>query len=89
MSVWIEEFANSSLEEVIERQAENRAWSKDLRLRNTSLVTSRLAKLINQADYVDARKFIQQDTAECQRRGILLHRQITRCRGLAFDMNRV
>jgi hypothetical protein len=72
MSAWSEEFANSGPDEVVERQAENRAWSKDLRLRNKSLVASRLAKLISQDDYADARKLIQQDTTECQRRGVIL-----------------
>ena len=56
MSNWREDFSTCTLEEVLGLKAENRAWSKQLRLKNTSLVNSRLANDITQADYQENRK---------------------------------
>ena len=76
MSVWCEDFATFRLEEVLRWQAENRAWSKELRQRNAALVNSRLAKLISQDAYVSDRKLVSDDTAECRRRAAILDTQI-------------
>ena len=78
MSVWCEDFATFRIEEVLRCQAENRAWSKELRQRNSDLVNSRLAKLISQDAYVSDRKLVHEDTAECRRRAAILDTQITR-----------
>jgi hypothetical protein len=78
MSVWCEDFATSSLEEVFASQAANRAWSKELRLRSTTLVNNRLAKLISQDAYLTDRKLVHEDTAECRRRAAILETQIGR-----------
>ncbi|MBZ5609221.1 MAG: hypothetical protein LAP38_13240 [Acidobacteriia bacterium] len=78
MSVWSEDFNGCSLEEVLRSQSENRAWSKELRLRTTALVNSRLANQINQADYTASRKLVQDEAAECRRRANLLDTQIFR-----------
>jgi hypothetical protein len=76
MSVWCDDFATFRLDEVLRWQAENRAWSKELRQRNTALVNSRLAKLISQDAYVSDRKLVSEDTAECRRRAAILDTQI-------------
>ena len=66
------------MEEVLGSQAENRAWSKELRRKTNSLVNSRLAKDISQADYLANRKLVHEDAAECRRRAVILDAQIIR-----------
>ena len=78
MTVWCEDFATASLEEVIQSQAANRAWSKELRVRSAELVNNRLAKLITQDDYLNHRKLMDHDAAECRRRSAILDTQIFR-----------
>ena len=78
MLPWREDFSTCSLEEVLEYQAENRAWSKELRIRSNALVNSRLANEVSQADYLTSRDLTRQDAAECQRRAAILDAQIAR-----------
>lgn len=78
MQPWREDFSTCSWEEVLARLAENRAWSKELRLKTSALVNTRLAKTISQADYVASRKLAHEDAAECRRRAVLLESQINR-----------
>jgi hypothetical protein len=79
MLPWRDDFSTSSLEELLEYQAENRAWSKELRIRSNALVNSRLANEISQADYLLSRDLARQDAVECQRRAAILDAQIARC----------
>jgi hypothetical protein len=79
MLPWRDDFSTSSLEELLEYQAENRAWSKELRIRSNALVNSRLANEISQADYLLSRDLTRQDAVECQRRAAILDAQIARC----------
>lgn len=79
MLLWRDDFSASSLEEVLEYQIENRAWSKELRGRSSALVNSRLANEISQADYLTSRKLALQDAVECRRRADILEMQIARC----------
>jgi len=81
MSLWREDFSSSSLEEVLESQAENRVWSKELRRRANELMNSRLAKDISQDDYLSNRKVAHEDAAECRRRALILHTQLIRHTG--------
>jgi hypothetical protein len=76
MSPWHEDFSTASLEEVLGRQAENRAWSKELRRKANALVNSRLANDITLADYVENRTRAQEEAAECKRRANILDNQI-------------
>ena len=76
--LWREDFSTSSLEEVLESQAENRVWSKELRLKANALVNSRLAKAISQDDYLSNRKAAHEDAAECRRRASILLSQLIR-----------
>ncbi len=78
MALWREDLSACTLEEVLEWQAENRAWNKELRRKTNSLVNSRLANDISQADYLANRKLAQEDTAECRRRATILDAQIVR-----------
>lgn len=78
MPVWSEDFSASRLEEVLQRQAQNRAWGKELRLRSSALVNSRLAKQISQADYTLDRQRVNEETVECRRRAAILEVQIER-----------
>ena len=66
------------LEEILKSQAENRAWSKELRRKNSELVNSRLANHITLADYAADRKLVHEETAECRRRASILDTQISR-----------
>ena len=79
MSTWPDDLSNSSLEEVLHQQVENRAWSKDLRRKATVLVNSRLANDISQEDYLAGRKVAHEETAGCRRRAHILENEITRC----------
>ena len=78
MSLWREDFSSSSLQEVLETQAENRVWSKELRRKSTALVNSRLAKDISQADYLTTRSLADKDAIECRRRANILLSQLVR-----------
>ena len=78
MPQWSDDFSERSLEEIFRSQAENRAWGKELRLRNTALVNNRLAKNISQDDYVADRRLGNEDTIEYRRRAAILDTQIVR-----------
>jgi hypothetical protein len=78
MALWLEDFSTCTLEEVFLLQAENRAWSKELRHKTSSLVNSRLANDITHADYQTNRKTGHDDAAECRRRANILETQIAR-----------
>jgi hypothetical protein len=81
MSLWREDFSGSSLQEVLETQAENRVWSKELRRKSTALVNSRLAKDISQADYLSNRTLADKDAIECRRRADILQTHLVRHAG--------
>ena len=78
MSPWSEDFSESSLEEILRTQAENRAWGKELRQKTNVLVNNRLAKNISQDDYIADRKIAHEDAAEYRRRAAILDSQIER-----------
>lgn len=78
MAQWREDFSTASLQEVLESQAENRVWSKELRRKSSDLVNSRLAKDISQADYLSTRSIATQDATECRRRADILHSHLVR-----------
>ena len=78
MSPWSEDFSESTLEDILRSQAENRAWGKELRNKTNVLVNNRLAKNISQDDYVTDRKQAHQDAAEYRRRAAILDSQIER-----------
>jgi hypothetical protein len=78
MSLWREDFSTASLDEVLQTQAENRTWNKELRLKANALVNSRLAKAITQDDYVSNRKRAAEEALECQRRASILQSVIIR-----------
>ena len=74
MSLWREDFSTCTLEEMLGLKAENRAWGKELRVKNTALVNSRLANAITRADYQENRKVGHEDATEWQRRTNLMNR---------------
>lgn len=78
MAPWREDLSNGTLEDVLSSQAENRAWSKQLRQKTTSLINDRLAKNISQADYLENRKLGREEASECRRRAAILDEQIVR-----------
>jgi hypothetical protein len=79
MLLWRDDFSTLTLEEVLQYQIENRAWSKQLRGRSNVLVNSRLANEISQAEYLTHRKLTREEAEECQRRAAILDSQIARC----------
>jgi len=79
MPPWSDTYSASSLEEVIQKQAENRAWNKELRRKASVLVNSRLSNDISLADYLASRKVGHEESAECRRRANLIDLEITRC----------
>ena len=76
MSEWREDFTSCSLAEILARHAENRAWSKELRLKSSALVNTRLARTISLADYTAGRKLAHDDAMECKRRASILEKLI-------------
>jgi len=78
MLLWRDDFSTSTLEEVLRYQIENRAWSKELRFRSSTLVNKRLANEISQDDYLVNRKLTREEAEECQRRAAILDTQIAR-----------
>jgi hypothetical protein len=76
MLIWCEDISTFSLEEVFQRQVENRVWSKELRRKNNALVNSRLANEITLADYQMERRLVGEETAECRRRAGVIDAQI-------------
>ena len=76
MSTWREDLSTCTLEEVLRSQVENRAWSRELRQKASSLVNSRLAKEVSRDDYLARRKVADQEATECRRRATMLHAQI-------------
>jgi hypothetical protein len=78
MLLWPEDISTMTLQEALGWQAENRAWSKELRFKNNALVNSRLANQITQADYLENRKIAHEEAAECRRRANILDAQIAR-----------
>jgi hypothetical protein len=76
MTLLPDDLTTCSLEEVVRSQAENRAWSRELRLKSTALVNSRLAKAITLEDYAANRKLVQEEAAECSRRAAVLANEL-------------
>jgi len=76
MPSWSEDFSGFSLEQILKLQAENRVWSKQLRLDNATLVNNRLAKRIDQEQYHANRSQAHQEVAECKRRAAILDNEI-------------
>lgn len=72
MALWNDQSPSGSIEEIMQLQEENRAWSKELRLKSNALINGCLAKQISQQDYVVFRKISQTDAAECRRRAAVL-----------------
>lgn len=78
MPAWTDDYSAASLEEVLQKQAENRAWSKELRRKTSDLVNNRLANGISLEDYLTGRDQGREETAECRRRAGLIDLEITR-----------
>jgi len=72
MPVWCDDLAGHTLEDILLSQTENRAWSKELRLGISGVVSSRLAKKISLEQYAVDRKRFNEDMAECRRRASVL-----------------
>jgi hypothetical protein len=78
MPNWPDDLSSCTLEEIFTSEIDNRAWYKELRLQNTTLVNNRLAKNISADEYAVTRRQTTEAAAECKRRGAILVREITR-----------
>ena len=78
MNTWREGFSSASLQEVLDSQAANQLWSKELRRKSDELVNSRLAKNISQSEYLLTRSVAQKEASECRRRSMILLDQLAR-----------
>ncbi len=76
MSAWNDELGGLTLKEVWERQAQNRAWGKEIRQKMADLVNRRLAKVITQMDYDSQRKEFENDVREWRRRTSIVNQRI-------------
>ena len=78
MPFWPDNIEGRSLDEMFRLQAENRAWSKQLRLESQVLVNTRLAKTISMEEYTASRQQAAENSSECKRRAATLSREIER-----------
>ena len=76
MLEWSEDFSERTLKEIVGLQEENRAWQRELRIRATALVNSKLAKQIGPEEYASKRQAATKDADECKRRGRILVREV-------------
>jgi hypothetical protein len=74
----VDDLSMCSLEEICNSELTNRERYKQVRLQNTALVKSRLAKSITAEEYAASRKLTTEAARECQRWGAALVREITR-----------
>lgn len=88
MGPWCETAGGGGLEQLLDLQIENRAWSKDLRRRSQALVDSRLAKKITLDEYVANRDQNLEEANECRRRGAVLVSEITRITSVMSNSGR-
>jgi hypothetical protein len=80
-----EELSGWTMAQVMQSEAENRAFSKALRAKTSALVNRRLAKQISVDQYTVDRKRANDDAAECRRGREILIREIRR-RGGALPL---
>ena len=78
MPEWSDDLSKLSVNEITVLQAENRAWQRELRLRSTALVNSKLAKQISPEEYAVKRKISKDEADECKRRGSMLANEVWR-----------
>lgn len=68
MTLLPEDLSTCTVDELFGSQAENRTWSKELRLSNAALVNSRLSREITLDEYAAKRALAKEQTTECRRR---------------------
>ena len=78
MPLTAEDLSGWPLPEVMRLEAENRAFSKEVRAKTIALVNSRLAKEISVDQYAIGRKRANDDAAECKRGREILIKEIRR-----------
>jgi hypothetical protein len=71
-----EDLPKPSIREMVGSVIENRAWGKQLRIDTRMLVNSRLAERIDGDNYAARRRLINENVAECKRRGLVLLKEI-------------
>ena len=76
MATWTEDLSARSTEEIVISKDDNRFCGKELRLSSLALVNSRLAQQINADEYALHRKTGNDDAAECERRKMILLKEI-------------
>ena len=86
MMPWCDDLSTCSLDQVIQSQAENRAWGSELRRKSSGLVNSRLAREITMEQYAAVREVARADAAECERRGTKLSDEIHGRSGIRLRM---
>jgi hypothetical protein len=80
MQIWSDDLSKRTFDEIVRSLDENRAWRRELRLKSSALVNSRLAKEIRPEEYVLNRDIGKQEAAECKRRTSILVDEISRRR---------
>jgi hypothetical protein len=80
MQAVLDDLVNSSLDDVFKTDAQNRAWSRELRGKASELVNNRLAARISLEEYAASRKHVNEEIAECKRRSLVLSDEIEKRR---------
>jgi len=76
MPDWSETFSRHTMIEVRQMDDENRRWRKELRREMNAMIERKLAKEIRQEEYDANREHFKTEIAECERRGVMLAREI-------------
>lgn len=78
MNEWPGDGSVVSADQVVQLEASNRSWGRQLRAAAADLVNQRLAKAITQEDYIARRSRCKADAGEHQRRAAILAAKRTR-----------
>ena len=76
MSSWPDDLRTFSLKQLVALRDENKVWNQELRYTIAALVNRKLSKQISSQEYAVQRGQVNEQLAECQRRGAVLVEEI-------------
>lgn len=85
--VWTDDLSSYSWEDILRSQSENREWYKQVRVRISTLIDSKLEKRIGSDEYSAGRRAMGEDVTECRRRLQMLLNEIAGRRQTSINRN--
>jgi len=76
MPSWPDDLSDSTLKQLVALRTENQTWYKQLRRATTALTSRKLSKQMSKEEYAVQRERINEQVAECQRRGTVIVEEI-------------